>query len=259
MPGRTLPTFTQADLAAHKSKGSCYVTIGNKVYDITEFLPDHPGGEDFILDHAGKEIGKILEDEVSHKHSEAAYEILDEYLIGHLVEKGDIEKKKGLNGTATSGENGSTDGSNGAAKIYKTGMSREEDLSIETDIANDYKTHKFIDLGKPMFMQIWRSNWSKDFYLEQVHRPRYYRGGDSAQFFGNFLEPLSKAPWYVVPTLWLPAISYALYKAHEGIQDIKFMTILFLIGLCAWTLLEYTLHRCLFHLDQYVYLKTHVV
>ena len=51
MPGRTLPTITQAEVKAHNTAESCYVTIGTKVYDITAFVEDHPGGGDLILEY----------------------------------------------------------------------------------------------------------------------------------------------------------------------------------------------------------------
>lgn len=250
MPAQTLPTISRAELASHNSKTSCYVAIGDRVFDVTDFLADHPGGEDLVLDYAGKDISVILEDEVSHKHSEAAYEILEEYVVGTLDENAnDDDSTKPQNGSSTTKPNGTT-------KTEETGLASEADLSKETDFAEDYKKHKFIDLNKPMFMQVWRSDWSRDFYLEQVHKPRYYKGGASAPFFGNFLEPLSKAPWYVVPMVWVPAISYGLYRAYEDIQNVPLMVMNFFIGVCAWTLIEYTLHRGLFHLDEYVLPKS---
>jgi cytochrome b involved in lipid metabolism len=37
-----------------------YMTIDNKVYDITDFIPDHPGGEQVISTHIGKDAtGKV--------------------------------------------------------------------------------------------------------------------------------------------------------------------------------------------------------
>jgi 4-hydroxysphinganine ceramide fatty acyl 2-hydroxylase len=45
-----LPTISLAELEQHNSSKSCYVTIGSKVYDVTSFLSDHPGGEDLIIE-----------------------------------------------------------------------------------------------------------------------------------------------------------------------------------------------------------------
>ncbi|KAK4933538.1 hypothetical protein LTR28_011240, partial [Elasticomyces elasticus] len=85
MPGRTLPTIPQADVASRNSAKLCYVTVGTKVYDITPFVEDHPGGGDLIIQYGGKDVKEIMEDEVSHLHSEAAWEILDDHLIGFVA------------------------------------------------------------------------------------------------------------------------------------------------------------------------------
>jgi len=132
-----------------------------------------------------------------------------------------------------------------------TGMSSADDLSVDTDPTNDYKTHKFIDLNKPMLMQVWNGGFSKKFYLEQVHRPRHYKGGESAPLFGNFLEPLSKTPWYVVPMCWLPPVAYG---TSLGFQNLEASQVVgyWIGGLALWTLIEYILHRGLFHVDQYL-------
>ena len=62
--------------------------MGTKVYDITDFLDSHPGGGDLILEYGGRDITEILKDEVSHTHSEAAYEILDGSLVGFVATDG---------------------------------------------------------------------------------------------------------------------------------------------------------------------------
>ncbi|KAF2011007.1 Inositolphosphorylceramide-B hydroxylase [Aaosphaeria arxii CBS 175.79] len=260
MPARTLPTIPLADIEAHNTDKSCYVTIGTKVYDVTSFLSDHPGGADLVLEYGGKDVKAIMEDEVSHTHSEAAYEILDESLIGFVATEAVV------NGATKSGKPAeivplppSAEGveelknikQNGKPVYEATGMSSEEDLSRETDLDADYKTHKFLDLNKPLIMQVWNGGFSKKFYLEQVHRPRHYRGGDSAPLFGNFLEPLTKTPWWVVPTIWVPPVAYGTYLGVTGLGG-GVTAAYWALGLGIWTLVEYILHRCLFHLDEHL-------
>jgi 4-hydroxysphinganine ceramide fatty acyl 2-hydroxylase len=125
----------------------------------------------------------------------------------------------------------------------------EAELNVATDIVSDYKTHRFLDLGRPLLLQVWFGGFSKEFYLEQVHKPRHYKGGESAPLFGNFLEPLSKTPWWVVPTIWLPCVAYGLVQAQQGLSVVS-TGLFFGLGLCIWTFIEYGLHRCLFHLDE---------
>ena len=54
------------------------------MYDVTPFLNDHPGGDDLILQLAGKDIEDIMRDKNEHEHSDAAYDMLEEYLIGRI-------------------------------------------------------------------------------------------------------------------------------------------------------------------------------
>ena len=263
MPGRTLPTISSSDVASRNTAQSCYVTLGTKVYDITPFLEDHPGGGDLILEYGGKDVTEIMRDEISHDHSEAAYEILDDHLIGFVATEPVMKSVMQSQHTADilplpPNEAGMQEleehnAAGGVAPqiVYRTtGMSSAADLSRETDTRADYRVHKFLDLDKPLLMQVWRGGFSREFYLEQVHRPRRYPGGDSAPLFGNFLEPLSKTPWYVVPTVWLPPVVYGTFLAHQHLPSFFQTAAYWLTGLVLWTLVEYGLHRGLFHVDK---------
>ncbi|ETS84318.1 hypothetical protein PFICI_02343 [Pestalotiopsis fici W106-1] len=46
--------LTAADVAKHDSKESCWVIVAGFVYDVTEFLNNHPGGAASILRYAGR-------------------------------------------------------------------------------------------------------------------------------------------------------------------------------------------------------------
>ena len=220
---------------------------------MTSFISDHPGGGDLILEYGGKDVGKILADEMSHRHSEAAYEILDESLVGFVVTEPVLDGATKSNNPAEivplpPTKEGRLELAQQEPLYASTGMSTAEDLSKETDVASDYKKHKFLDLSRPLFLQVWNGGFDKDFYLDQVHRPRHYRGGDSAPLFGNFLEPLSKTPWWIVPLFWVPP---SLYGTAVGVAGLGALPAAgyWLFGLFFWTIIEYVLHRCLFHLD----------
>ncbi|KAI5852896.1 FMN-dependent dehydrogenase-domain-containing protein [Morchella snyderi] len=47
--------LTGQDVAKHNNKDSCWVIVHGKAYDVTEFLPEHPGGSKIILKYAGKD------------------------------------------------------------------------------------------------------------------------------------------------------------------------------------------------------------
>jgi 4-hydroxysphinganine ceramide fatty acyl 2-hydroxylase len=107
----------------------------------------------------------------------------------------------------------------------------------------------FIDVTKPMLSQVWNANFPKEHYLKHVHIPRHTK--DSPQLFGNFLEPLSKTPWWVIPIFWAPIITYCMSKCLEE-NSLHYFFFLFPIGVFSWTFIEYGLHRFLFHLDDLV-------
>ena len=268
MPGRTLPTIPSSDVESHNTLSSCYVTIGTKVFDVTNFLDDHPGGGDLILEYGGKDVKEIMGDEISHTHSESAYEILDENLIGFVAREKIVQVATEIdgadnilplppnsNGLQELKKRGAADGVATEPVYASTGVSSADDLSRETDYSTDYQKHKFLDLNKPLLMQVWNGGFSKKFYLEQVHRPRHYKGGQSAPLFGNFLEPLSLTPWWVVPMVWLPPVAYGTFTAYRNISGVLETVAYWLTGLAVWTIVEYGLHRGLFHVDQYVLLS----
>ncbi len=37
-----------AEVATHNSKASCWTIINNNVYDITNYIPQHPGGDEIL-------------------------------------------------------------------------------------------------------------------------------------------------------------------------------------------------------------------
>ena len=47
--------LTGKQVAEHGSHESCWVIIHGRAYDVTEFLPEHPGGPKIILKYAGKD------------------------------------------------------------------------------------------------------------------------------------------------------------------------------------------------------------
>merc|ERR1739848_649719 len=70
-----------SEVATHNRKSSCWVIIHNKVYDITEFLVQHPGGEEVLLDVGGQEASEAFEDV---GHSNDARDMLADYEIGTI-------------------------------------------------------------------------------------------------------------------------------------------------------------------------------
>ncbi|PAV87249.1 hypothetical protein WR25_15117 [Diploscapter pachys] len=63
--------------------GNCWIVLRGKVYDVTTFLTEHPGGEEVIKEHAGKDATDAFDDV---GHSKDALQMTDDYQIGVLAE-----------------------------------------------------------------------------------------------------------------------------------------------------------------------------
>ncbi|KAI5794370.1 FMN-dependent dehydrogenase-domain-containing protein [Peziza echinospora] len=53
--------LTGLEVAKHNTAESCWVIVHGKAYDVTEFLPEHPGGSKIILKYAGKDATEEFE------------------------------------------------------------------------------------------------------------------------------------------------------------------------------------------------------
>lgn len=73
--------YTLEDIQAHNMSNDTWLIIHDKVYDITSFLEEHPGGEEVLLEQAGADASESFEDV---GHSMDAREMLQQYYVGEL-------------------------------------------------------------------------------------------------------------------------------------------------------------------------------
>ncbi|XP_038881178.1 dihydroceramide fatty acyl 2-hydroxylase FAH1-like isoform X1 [Benincasa hispida] len=101
-----------------------------------------------------------------------------------------------------------------------------------------------VDLNKPLVFQVGHLG---EAYNEWVHQPIVSKEGP--RFFGNdFMEMLTRTVWWVIPLVWLPVISWLVsVSLSRGLTPSDAASCL-AGGVFIWTLLEYTLHRFLFHM-----------
>ncbi|POY76172.1 hypothetical protein BMF94_0895 [Rhodotorula taiwanensis] len=74
-------TYSWDDLKSSeaKSKDGLLMLIHGKVYAISKFLDEHPGGDEVLFGEAGRDATEAFEDV---GHSDEAREILDKYYVG---------------------------------------------------------------------------------------------------------------------------------------------------------------------------------
>ncbi|PRW56833.1 cytochrome b5 [Chlorella sorokiniana] len=104
-------TITLAECQEHMSDKDCWLVIEGKVYDVTPFLDEHPGGFDTLVSNSGKDATEEFE-EIGH--SRAAKEMLGKYYIGEFA-GGAPAKKAAKRPVAT----GATAGSSTLASLIK--------------------------------------------------------------------------------------------------------------------------------------------
>lgn len=62
-----------------------WVTYKNGVYDITDFIYNHPGGKDILIGVAGQDIGDAWNLFQNHKQSSLALKLLESMKVGELA------------------------------------------------------------------------------------------------------------------------------------------------------------------------------
>mmetsp|Transcript_16005 Transcript_16005/g.34636 ORF Transcript_16005/g.34636 Transcript_16005/m.34636 type:complete len:138 (+) Transcript_16005:61-474(+) len=82
---------SRLELMKHASKTDCWMSIDGKVYDVTKFLVEHPGGEDIMVDSSGRDATREFEDV---GHSGDARSMLSGMLVGTLREDTPEEKEE---------------------------------------------------------------------------------------------------------------------------------------------------------------------
>lgn len=82
--GQTL-TLSNSEVAKHSSASSCWLLINNNVYDVTNYMNQHPAGAGVILAYCGKDSTSAYNTKnIGRPHSSFADQLLANYLLGAL-------------------------------------------------------------------------------------------------------------------------------------------------------------------------------
>eukprot|EP01111_Echinosteliopsis_oligospora_P003187 TRINITY_DN15119_c0_g1_i1.p1 TRINITY_DN15119_c0_g1~~TRINITY_DN15119_c0_g1_i1.p1 ORF type:complete len:201 (-),score=53.28 TRINITY_DN15119_c0_g1_i1:5-607(-) len=75
------------DVCRHNQRDDCWIVIDGKVYDVSQYIPHHPGGDRILF---GISADSTCFFELYHK-SQRAFQMLKKFHVGNLA-KEDIEK-----------------------------------------------------------------------------------------------------------------------------------------------------------------------
>lgn len=242
--------FSEKEVARHRTKDSCWVLLGTRVYDVTGFLRMHPGGEALILRRSGRDVSREMEGP-PHRHSENARRWMEQYYIGEL----DRDDAQTLRERKTSHEK--TELTKEKKTTEVRGKEEDEDSPFNRCSSVDLDKD-LVDWRKPLAWQVGYLGEKYDTWVHQpVDRP--------IRLFGNpLLEASTKTSWYWVPVVWLPIVFYLSWQCFTTLaqettrlvltSDYSILVhkysfpVLFLMGWFLWSFIEYCIHRFVFHM-----------
>ncbi|NXU97915.1 FA2H hydroxylase, partial [Cettia cetti] len=242
-------SFSAAEVRARCAQGACLVSCHRRLYDLSGFVRLHPGGEQLLRRRAGTDVSAAL-DGPPHRHSENARRWLEQYYVGE-IEPGDEQvPPRGRAGTGVG--TGCTEIQSPRTAAWPRAWPGKHSFSPGTGDLVDWK--------KPL---LWQVGYLGEKYDEWVHQPvdRPIR-----LFHSDFLEFLSKTAWYVVFMVWTPVVLYLSWVSYTSLAQGNtrlfssftteysipvhkyYFPFIFLLGMILWSLLEYLIHRFVFHM-----------
>ncbi|XP_014667617.1 PREDICTED: cytochrome b5-like isoform X2 [Priapulus caudatus] len=87
--------YSVADVSKHNNPHDAWIIFNGKVYDVTNYVIEHPGG-DIILRHAGKDATLAIENKAAHQVVKSFIrERIAKLHVGDLKEESEEAEKKG--------------------------------------------------------------------------------------------------------------------------------------------------------------------
>jgi len=212
---KALKAISKAEVQKHNTLDDAWVMHNGYVYDITAFIQDnkHPGGNSMFEGI----LGENIEDEMdASDHSPFAYNLIKEYKIGTVI---------------------------GEKQTEKFPAPTKQMRGYEVD-----EVQGIVDWSKPLLPQIAVSG--DKYWPWIINRPVTDR---FEIFTWKFIEDnFSRWPWWIIFPLFVPQLIWNMFKAvtmpeGEGGVSVPMAGVSFAAGLLVWTLMEYTLHRFVFH------------
>ncbi|MFP4161089.1 MAG: cytochrome b5 domain-containing protein [Ectothiorhodospira sp.] len=95
-PDKGASPIPMEEVARHHHREDCWMAIDGQVYDVTDYLPRHPGPLEIVLEWCGREATQGWEtrgnEEMPQAHSRGAHYLLKRYHLGPLITEEDSQE-----------------------------------------------------------------------------------------------------------------------------------------------------------------------
>jgi len=194
------------------------------VYDVTDFLEEHPGGPDIIEDYNTNDITELFHSKNPHAHSKRALLTLFKYKIGYFRDED--------------------------ASLFQK---QQEAFQFYPRVADRKVLYKefSVDLSKGLLAQV--SSLNVKHYINMIQNPIELPPFKVTN--NPILEALISPKLHYSILLWVSVLIYLIWNDFSNKnteQSIKSITriIFFFIGVLLWTLVEYLLYRFFFSAEE---------
>jgi sterol desaturase/sphingolipid hydroxylase (fatty acid hydroxylase superfamily) len=119
----------------------------------------------------------------------------------------------------------------------------EGEAAAGQDSEAQRRARQVIDPSRPYTFQVGKLG---ELYQEWVHTPIHVK--EPLVLLGSWMEPFTKVHWWVPLVFWCPAIVAMLAYASTKWAWQRIVPLYVAMALVGWPLLEYCLHRFLYHM-----------
>jgi cytochrome b involved in lipid metabolism len=77
--------YTWAEIAKHNTVDSLWLVINRKVYDVTKFTNDHPGGLQVFLENGGQDATNAFNSVSNHADDQTLPSFMETLCIGEVI------------------------------------------------------------------------------------------------------------------------------------------------------------------------------
>jgi cytochrome b involved in lipid metabolism len=92
MDAKDTKIITLDELRTNKTREKFYILVHGKVYNVTKFMDEHPGGDEVLLAEGGQDATEAFEDV---GHSDEARALLPGMFVGDFEQDSNIKLKSG--------------------------------------------------------------------------------------------------------------------------------------------------------------------